>query len=182
MNLILSKQVTSRIPLWLSFSCNELKVFGEFATITKKIAELPDELVELIKHIINRVNSEFKDDLIIEVLQIFLSIFISILIFLIYEMKTLCLIMVSQKGIPEGEALDMLNSLFENKNIDKLTWSQILLALKPFILFSVMENTQIIRLIHDRLIDVKFGIFFKLIKMVLLLSLFYQNNRSLKKL
>jgi hypothetical protein len=90
--------------------------------------------------------------------------------------------MVSQKGIPEGEALDMLNSLFENKNIDKLTWSQILLALKPFILFSVMENIQIIRLIHDRLIDVKFGIFFKLIKMVLLLSLFYQNNRSLKKL
>ena len=85
--------------------------------------------------------------------------------------------MVSQKGIPEGEALDMLNSLFENKNIDKLTWSQILLALKPFILFSVIENTQIIRLIHDRLIDVKFGIFFKLIKMVLLLSLFYLNNR-----
>jgi hypothetical protein len=63
--------------------------------------------------------------------------------------------MVSQKGIPEGEALQILSNLFEEKSIDKLTWSQILLALKPFILFSIMENTQIIRLIHDRLIDVK---------------------------
>jgi hypothetical protein len=70
MKLILSKPETSRIPLWLSFSCNELKVFGEFATITDKIAKLPGSLTELIKQIINRVNAEFEDDIVVEVLTL----------------------------------------------------------------------------------------------------------------
>jgi hypothetical protein len=72
MKLILSKSETSRMPLWLSFSCNELKIFGEFTTITDKIAKLPDNLVDLIKQIINRVNSEFEDDIILEVYRFIL--------------------------------------------------------------------------------------------------------------
>ena len=67
MELILSKPETIRIPLWLTFACNELRVFGEFSMVTDKIKQMPHDLDDLIKYIIKRINSEFNDDLIVEV-------------------------------------------------------------------------------------------------------------------
>ena len=49
-------------PLWLSLSCEELRVFGVFETITHHIKNLPCKLKELLKFIMNRLTAEDEDD------------------------------------------------------------------------------------------------------------------------
>lgn len=67
MNLILEKTSEKKNPLWLSCVCNELRIFGEFTTINKKIQNFPVKLVDLIETIIERINSDFSNDIIKEV-------------------------------------------------------------------------------------------------------------------
>ncbi len=64
---LVMKKSDSTLPLWLSFACNELRIFGEFTTLTKRIEQLPDNLEGLIKFIINRVNGDFEDNVVNEV-------------------------------------------------------------------------------------------------------------------
>lgn len=45
-------------PLWLSLSCEELRVFGVFETITRHIRSLPATLKELLQFIMNRLTNE----------------------------------------------------------------------------------------------------------------------------
>lgn len=49
---------SSSIPLWLSIACEELRVFGDFATVSSKIKNFPDELNELMKDVIQRLIRE----------------------------------------------------------------------------------------------------------------------------
>ena len=49
-------------PLWLSLSCEELRVFGVFETITRHIKSLPATLKELLQFIINRLANEDEDN------------------------------------------------------------------------------------------------------------------------
>ncbi len=74
MNLIMAKAESnndSLSPLWLSYTCHEMRVFGEFATITNKIENLPIDLTELVIQILRRVNADFKDNVVIDVNLIF---------------------------------------------------------------------------------------------------------------
>jgi hypothetical protein len=64
---MLKKSDTALLPLWLSFACNELRIFGEFTTLTKRIEQLPGNLDDLIKFIINRINGDFEGDVVVEV-------------------------------------------------------------------------------------------------------------------
>lgn len=70
MNLILNKSLENKLPLWLSYICNELRVFGEFATINRKIEQLPSDMESLISNIVSRINSDFRDNIVIEVLYV----------------------------------------------------------------------------------------------------------------
>lgn len=49
-------------PLWLSLSCEELRVFGVFETITRHIRSLPVTLKELLQFIINRLTNEDQEN------------------------------------------------------------------------------------------------------------------------
>ena len=49
-------------PLWLSLSCEELRVFGVFETITHHIRSLPATLKELLQFIINRLTNEDQEN------------------------------------------------------------------------------------------------------------------------
>ena len=49
-------------PLWLSLSCEELRVFGVFETITRHIRSLPATLKELLQFIINRLTNEDQEN------------------------------------------------------------------------------------------------------------------------
>lgn len=51
-------------PLWLNFACHELKIFGEFTTLNKKIENLPNDLYGIIADILERVNKEFGNNLV----------------------------------------------------------------------------------------------------------------------
>ena len=74
MNLLLSKFESNQMPpLWLNFACNELRIFGEFTMVTKLIGELPSDLKGLLKKVINRINGEFKKDIIYKVKHLFNS-------------------------------------------------------------------------------------------------------------
>ena len=68
LKLLIDKPTSTRLPLWLSFACNELRIFGEFTQINNKIKDLPNDLYELIKNVLNRINTELNEkDLIYEV-------------------------------------------------------------------------------------------------------------------
>jgi hypothetical protein len=56
-----------RVPLWLNLACNELRVFGDFRMLDDKIKELPPNINDLFKYILNRINSEYENNIIIEV-------------------------------------------------------------------------------------------------------------------
>ena len=57
MELLISSTGASN-PLWLSLSCEELRVFGVFETITRHIKSLPATLKELLQFIMNRHATE----------------------------------------------------------------------------------------------------------------------------
>ena len=45
-------------PLWMTLMCEELRVFGDFQTINKKINEMPDSLNRLFGVIFVRLQNE----------------------------------------------------------------------------------------------------------------------------
>jgi hypothetical protein len=49
---------SARLPAWLAVVCEELRVFGDFATISAKIRDLPDNLEELMKEVLKRLLNE----------------------------------------------------------------------------------------------------------------------------
>lgn len=70
MNIILAKSdQTNNVlaPQWLFHISNELKIFGEFTTVTKKIENFPIGLDELVVQILMRINSDFKNNVVIDV-------------------------------------------------------------------------------------------------------------------
>ena len=46
------------MALWLSYASEELRVFGDFATLTRKIEGLPETLPGLLSHILDRLITE----------------------------------------------------------------------------------------------------------------------------
>lgn len=49
---------SSHLPIWLSIVCLEMRVFGDFATISNKIRDFPDDLDELMKSVLERLLRE----------------------------------------------------------------------------------------------------------------------------
>ena len=54
----LLRHTSSRVPLWLSIALEELRVFGDFATVSEKIASFPEGLNDLAKHVLDRLLRE----------------------------------------------------------------------------------------------------------------------------
>ncbi|PVD30644.1 hypothetical protein C0Q70_09917 [Pomacea canaliculata] len=112
-------------PLYLSIACEELRVFGEFRNLTKKITSLPDDLLGLLKLVIERTTKEYGGDL----------------------MKTsLCLIETSRFGLDEEELLHLLPSksvscdqsgedLTEDfkERLPMAVWGFLYVGLRPFL-------------------------------------------------
>ncbi|XP_058940921.2 telomerase protein component 1-like isoform X2 [Pocillopora verrucosa] len=98
-------------PLWLSLSCEELRVFGVFETITRHIVNLPSTLKELLKFIMNRLTAEDEDDNI---------------------QKVLGLLACSRGGLGETE-LQYLLSDDLSKAVAMMVWAQVRRTLKPFL-------------------------------------------------
>lgn len=55
---VLLQHKSSCLPLWMSTACEELRVFGDFATVSEKIRNFPEELNELIKDVLKRLIRE----------------------------------------------------------------------------------------------------------------------------
>ncbi len=48
----------SAVPMWLNIACEELRVFGDFATLSRKIRGLPPSLEGLLKEVLMRLIKE----------------------------------------------------------------------------------------------------------------------------
>ena len=54
----LLKHSSACLPMWLAIVCEEMRVFGDFATITEKIEGFPDHLEELMQDVLKRLLRE----------------------------------------------------------------------------------------------------------------------------
>ena len=109
---------------------------GEFTTINQKIVQLSGDLDGLLCDIIKRIITDYRDGLIKEVL---------------------CYLEISNQGIPENEGV----LLFEELNIDRLTWSQILRSFSSLIKFSSFYGSKLVFIAHKRIRMVSILFFLK---------------------
>ncbi|ESO89196.1 hypothetical protein LOTGIDRAFT_154286 [Lottia gigantea] len=101
-------------PQWVRLMCEELRVYGDFGSLTKKIEELPKTLDGLFSVIFSRLLTEDVTGCI---------------------KKTLCLIGVSYNGLPLVDILKILGDIVKNETIQAppLHWAQARRHLKPYI-------------------------------------------------
>ncbi|ELU17595.1 hypothetical protein CAPTEDRAFT_207902 [Capitella teleta] len=108
LRVILSNPAASS-PLWLTLACHELRIFGDFRTLTSKIENLSPSLLGLLKEILNRLVTEDES---MQMTQVLKFIYCSI------------------GGLPESEIPLMLNP----KNpVAPLVLANIRRQLKPFL-------------------------------------------------
>ena len=58
----LVSQDSAAVPLWLSIACEELRVFGDFRTLTSKIKTLTGTLSGLLEDVLARLVKEDETD------------------------------------------------------------------------------------------------------------------------
>ncbi|XP_038079413.1 telomerase protein component 1-like isoform X2 [Patiria miniata] len=123
---------SSQNPLWLAIACEELRVYGDFRTITKKINSLSDGLLNLLGQVLTRFEQENGGHLVV---------------------ATLSLLECSSNGLLETELLSILGDeenmsiltkkFFKTKDRGKektrgeplpaVKWSAVYRALRPFL-------------------------------------------------
>ncbi|XP_072035865.1 TPR repeat-containing protein DDB_G0287407-like isoform X2 [Amphiura filiformis] len=86
MSSLLSKD-SSQNPLWLAIACEELRVYGDFSTVTDKINSLSDGLLDLLGQVLQRFEQENGGNLLV---------------------ATMCLLECSSHGLLETELLAIL--------------------------------------------------------------------------
>ena len=57
MNMLVSHS-GAELPLWLAIGCEELRVYGDFRTLSKKIELLPNSLEGLLQEVLDRLINE----------------------------------------------------------------------------------------------------------------------------
>ncbi|XP_071951905.1 telomerase protein component 1-like isoform X2 [Antedon mediterranea] len=127
MTSLLSKE-SSQNPLWLSIACEELRVYGLFEKLTKKIKSFPDGLLSLLESVLSRFEDESGGQLVV---------------------ATLCLLECSKTGLLERELLMILGNpknITPSKDVKKIksdqtiknplaasNWARVYRVLKPFL-------------------------------------------------
>ncbi|XP_071981474.1 telomerase protein component 1-like isoform X2 [Engystomops pustulosus] len=100
----LLQKSSSTNPLWISLACEELRVYGVFEMLTKKIVELADTLQGLLESIIQRLVQE-DDSNRVE--------------------KILCLLHCCQEGIAEQDLKGAMSSLEGVSEIPTMHWASL---------------------------------------------------------
>ncbi|XP_040208072.1 telomerase protein component 1-like [Rana temporaria] len=98
----LLQKSSSANPLWLSLACEELRVFGVFEMLTKKIIEFPDSLQGLLESIIQRLVQEDQSN---------------------HVKKLLCLLHCCQEGVVERDLQGAMSSLDGGEEIPTMHWA-----------------------------------------------------------
>lgn len=100
----LLQKSSSTNPLWISFACEELRVYGVFEMLTRKIIDLPDTLQGLLESIIQRLVEEDPSNQV---------------------KKLLCLLHCSQQGIAEQDLQGAMSSLEGVSEIPTMHWASL---------------------------------------------------------
>ncbi|KAM5191660.1 telomerase protein component 1-like [Mantella aurantiaca] len=95
---------SSANPLWLSLACEELRVFGVFEMLTKKIIGFPDSLQGLLGNIIQRLVQEDQHNLV---------------------KKLLCLLHCCQVGVLERDLQGAMSSLDGGVELPAVHWASL---------------------------------------------------------
>ncbi|KAM3936475.1 telomerase protein component 1-like [Leptodactylus fuscus] len=100
----LLQKSSSTNPLWISLACEELRVYGVFETLTKKIIELPDSLQGLLKSIIQRLVLEDDNNRV---------------------KKLVCLLHCCQEGVAEQDLQGAMSTLEGVSEIPTMHWASL---------------------------------------------------------
>ncbi|XP_063769466.1 telomerase protein component 1-like [Pseudophryne corroboree] len=98
----LLQKSSSSNPLWLSLACEELRVFGVFEMLTKKIMGIPDTLQGLLGSIVQRLVEEDQSCRV---------------------KKLLCLVKCCQEGVAERDLQGAMSSLEGGVEIPTMYWA-----------------------------------------------------------
>ncbi|XP_071801140.1 telomerase protein component 1-like isoform X2 [Asterias amurensis] len=109
---LLTHSEGARNALWLSLTCEELRVFGVFQEVTTRIREMPGSLDGLIESILNRLISEDETGMVEKMLH-FLE--------------------CSRGGLKETELKVLLGDLDSATPAPALHWAMVRRTLKPFL-------------------------------------------------
>lgn len=131
MRSFLSKE-SSTFPLWLKVASEELRVFGDFVTLSNKTKLFPDNLKDLIKEVINRLVREDATSLMA---------------------KLLSLMLCSHSGLPESEICKLLGDPTKGIESAPVIWATIRRQLKPFIIETKFHKTSKVTFMHKTLTE-----------------------------
>lgn len=110
---LLSENDGAATPLWLRLACEELRIYGDFSTLSTKIASFPGNLAAIIEDVFRRIQNETTEEI--------RSSFIN----------TLCLLYVARSGLSEEDLPILLGDT--NKPIAPLIWAETRRLLKTFL-------------------------------------------------
>ncbi|XP_068096733.1 telomerase protein component 1-like isoform X2 [Hyperolius riggenbachi] len=108
----LVQKSSSTNPLWLSLACEELRVFGVFEMLTRKIMGLPDSVQGLLGSIIERLVQEDQSSGV---------------------KKLLCLVHCCQEGLPEKDLQGALALLNGEAEISSMHWASLRRSLRSLL-------------------------------------------------
>ncbi|XP_025098008.1 TPR repeat-containing protein DDB_G0287407-like [Pomacea canaliculata] len=99
-------------PQWMMWMCEELRIFGDFRMMDKKLSEMPDTMEDFLQLLLKRLLYEDDTGCI---------------------KKTLCLTACSQRGLPSDHILQILGEINDKRECPQLHWAQARRILKPYI-------------------------------------------------
>ncbi|GAM28683.1 hypothetical protein SAMD00019534_118590 [Acytostelium subglobosum LB1] len=118
----------SKLPLFITLVCEELRVFGSFDKLSSFINKMPETIGQVINQMVSRLEEDFGKDLI---------------------KRTLCFIALSRFGLTETELLDLLarssssstlsryasaaNKQEQHQQLPFVVWAPLLINLAPLL-------------------------------------------------
>ncbi|KAK7107773.1 telomerase protein component 1-like [Littorina saxatilis] len=98
-------------PLWMILMCEELRIFGDFRMMDKKLEDLPDTMDAFLSTVVHRLLSEDDSG---------------------YVKKVLFLTACSTSGLPTDYILRLLGDIENKTECPPLYWAQARRILKPY--------------------------------------------------
>ncbi|KAL8599183.1 hypothetical protein ACOMHN_007899 [Nucella lapillus] len=117
-------------PLWMVLMCEELRVFGDFRMMDRKLQALPDTMEGFLATVISRLVTEDETG---------------------YVKKTLYLTASSTTGLPTEHILQLLGDVESKTGCPPLYWAQARRILKPYsrTLQSAADTTEYFTFVHE---------------------------------
>lgn len=144
-------------PVYLAYICENLRQFGDYSLVTKRLKTYPQILDELLDFLLDEVYASIDNLLIVDVVSVS-YVFDMIIFAFIRSLQFFKLLLISNIGILESEIVNMLQCYLttndkngtevENIMISPMTWSTLRRQIKTFLDTTWIRGNQLIIFRH----------------------------------